>query len=346
MLLKVKKYSFINAKIRGMKSHLFGEDKYRQLMGTTQLDAFVKALMETGYSDELLEININETEITDVTKALDKNLIAAYETILKFFNYRNESAFIAYLVSRFEVENLKVIIRGKFKGLSAILINDSMISIDGLSKIDYDRLINSKDIEEFVSSLGNTRYGSSLKQALPLFMKEKRTALLERPLEESYYLSMFEALKSLTKNDSGIIKRYLGTVVDCFNIMVILRHRIYYNVPTEVVRSMIIPMRFRLTIDDAKSLSQATEENYRELFEKTYYGKEVEEYVDLPGLEMELNGIMADAAHKALSGSPFNIGTIIGFLALKELEVSNLKCIAEGKRHHLAEGEIKESLVM
>jgi V/A-type H+-transporting ATPase subunit C len=346
MLLKVEKYSFINAKIRGMKSRLFDEEKYRHLMETTQLDALVKALIETDYGHELLELGTGEVEITEVAKALDRNLISAYKTILKFFTPKKENAFISHLISRLEVENLKIILRGKFKGIGPILINDALIPTNGLSNINYEGLINSSDVEEFVTDLGPTPYGPPLKQVLPLFMKEKRTALLERPLEESYYFNIYNSLGSLKGYDETVMKTYLGTIVDCFNIMGALRYRIYYEVPPETVKTMILPMRFRLTQTEADSLVHATEHDYMDIVADTYYGRHVGSYKSLPELEMGLNRVMAAAARKALSGSPFNIGTIIGYLALKELEVSNLKCIAEGKRHNLPEEEIEESLVM
>lgn len=346
MLLKVEKYSFINAKIRGMKSRLFDEERYRHLMDTTQLDALVKALIETDYGHELSELGSGEAEITDVVKALDKNLIAAYKTVLKFFTPKKENAFISHLISRLEVENLKIILRGKFKGIGPILINDALIPVNGLSNIDYERLIESRDIEEFVSDLGPTPYGQPLKQVLPLFMRERRTALLERPLEESYYFNVYSSLESLKGYDETVMRTYLGTIVDCFNIMGTLRYRIYYEVPADTVKEMVLPMKFRLTKTEAESLVNATEHDYMDIVADTYYGRLVGSYKSLPELEMGLNRIMAAAARKALSGSPFNIGTIIGYLALKELEVSNIKCIAEGKRHNLPEEEIEESLVM
>ncbi|MBN1572024.1 MAG: V-type ATPase subunit [Deltaproteobacteria bacterium] len=346
MLLEVEKYSFINAKIRGMKSRLFDGARYKQLMETTQLDAFVKALIDTDYGDTLLGLGSGEAEITEVTRAFDRSLIATYKTILKFFTSKKENTFIAHLISRLEVENLKIILRGKFKGISPVLISDALIPTNGLSNIDYDRLINSKDVDEFVSDLGSTRYGISLRQVLPLFVKDRRTVLLERPMDETYYFSMFENLKNLTGNDEKIMKGYIGTIIDCFNIMGTLRYRLYYDVPSDAVKSMIIPIRYRLAKTELESLTRATEEDYRDIINSSYYGRHVGSYGDLPELEMGLNRIMAASARKVLSGSPFNIGTIIGYLALKELEVGNLKCIAEGKRHNLAEDEISASLVM
>ena len=346
MLLKVEKYSFINAKIRGMKSRLFDGARYKQLLETTQLDALIKALIDTDYGEELSELGSGDIEITEVTKALDRSLIATYKTILKFFTPKKENDFIVNLISRLEVENLKIILRGKFKGISPIMISDALIPTNGLSGVDYDGLINSKDIDEFVSDLAQTRYGVPLRHVLPFFMRDRRTALLERPLDETYYTTMFENLKNLASDDKEIMRRYVGTIIDCFNIMGTLRYRLYYEVPADIVKTIIIPIKYRLTKTELESLIQATEGDYKNVVDSSYYGRHVGDYRDLPELEMGLNRIMAAAARKVLSGSPFNIGTIIGYLALKELEVGNLKCIAEGKRHNLTEDEISESLVM
>ena len=94
-------------------------------------------------------------------------------------------------------------------------------------------------------------------------------------------------------------------------------------------------------------LCSATEEDFCELMEDTYYGRRIGDIKDITDLEIKLYRIMKAAAVRLLSkGAPFHIGTIVGYLTLKEMEVTNLKSIAEGKRHFLSEEEISENLIM
>jgi vacuolar-type H+-ATPase subunit C/Vma6 len=50
----------------------------------------------------------------------------------------------------------------------------------------------------------------------------------------------------------------------------------------------------------------------------------------------------ATVVRKTLKGYPINIGTIIGFLYLKELEIQNLCTIAVGKENNLPAEEISK----
>jgi V/A-type H+-transporting ATPase subunit C len=128
--------------------------------------------------------------------------------------------------------------------------------------------------------------------------------------------------------------------------MNILRYRLFYELPPEEVRKMVFPRGYRFTKTDAEVLSSATKDDYKDVFASRYYGRLVGEFADIVDLEMKLFRFMKMTTRQMLSGQPFHIGTIIGYLTLKELEVNNLKSIAEGKRHLLTEDEIAESLVL
>lgn len=347
MILAVQKYSFINAKVRGMKSRLLDSSKYRQLLETTQLDAFLKALLETDYATELLELDSKEPKITEITDALDRSLLLTFDIILKFFRAKDESALIHRLITKIDIENLKIIIRGKKRGIGPLQISDSLSPANGFSEIDCDELINSRDMEHLVSLLGRTPYEKPMTKALPLFESEGRTAILERVLDETYYNELWGLIENLSGNDQKIMKIYLGTFFDIINIMTILRYRLYYDIEPDEVKEMVTPMRYVLNKTEISSLCNATEEDFFEIVEDTYYGRRVGEVKNLTDLEIGLYRILRATAARLLSkGAPFHLGTIVGYLALKEMEVTNLKSIAEGKRHQLSEEEISENLVM
>jgi len=346
MLLDVMKYSFINAKIRAMKSRLIKDPIYQQLLETTHLDAFVKVLMETEYSPEISGVDVKTPDISDVISALDEHLIKCYRTILQFFKIKTENDFIRVILSRLEIENLKIIIRGKFKGITSIMISDNLIPVDGVSNLNFEELVNSRDVEHFVSMLVKTRYERVLKDALPVFERDRRTAVLERPLDALYFIDLIRSIKTLSAVDGDIMKSYIGTFCDINNIMLILRSRLYFDLPSDDIMSMYIPYGYRLSKNEAIQLSKTTEDDFREVLAKNHYGRRVTNIKSLTDLEMGLLNILTYQTKKILMGYPFHIGTVAGFLALKEIETGNLKSIAEGKRHALPEGQIRESMLI
>jgi V/A-type H+-transporting ATPase subunit C len=345
MLLDVMKYSFINAKIRAMKGRLVKDTVFQQLLDTTHLDAFTKVLLETDYADELAGVDLKSPEISEVIEALDRNLVRYYGTILTYFTAGNENRFIRLLLSRIEIENLKIIIRGKFKGITSVMIADNLIPTDGVSALNFEELVTSKDVEHFVALLARTRYEKPLKRALPIFERDRRTAVLEYPLDILYYLDLAKAIKTLSSADYRVTKMFLGTFCDITNIITILRGRLFFNMGPDEVMTLYIPFGYRLTKTEAVTLSKVGEDDFREVLARTHYGKRVLTFTQLSDLEMGLNVILLGMTKKVLLGYPFHIGTVTGFIALKETEVANLKSIAEGKRHALGEAEIRESLV-
>lgn len=346
MILDVHKYSFINAKIRGMKSRLLDDVKYRQLLETTHLEGFLKVLQETAYTPQLMDIDSGDPDITEITRALDQNLLKTYHTIFKFFTPKVESSFLFELLGRLEVENLKIILRGKYKGISAPIISDTLVETNGYSKIDFEDLLDTKDIAHFISELSSTPYGAVLEKALPIFEKEHRTVVLERCFDRVHYTQLWDAMNELSGVDKDMVKMYLGTFFDITNIMIIFRYRLFYEMEPEEISAMMHPMRYKLSAEDAERLLTVTEEDYRDAFAGTYYGKRVGAYQNLSQLERSLNLVFLAVIRKMLTGPPFHLGTLVAYLSLKEIEVNNLKSIAEGKRHALGEEEISDVLIL
>jgi len=346
MILDVHKYSFINAKIRGMKSRLLDDVKYRQLLETTSLEGFLKVLQETAYAPQMMDLDSNDPNITEITRALDQNLLKTYHTIFKFFSPKVESSFLFQLLGRLEVENLKIILRGKYKGVSAPLISDTLVETNGFSKLDFEGLLDTKDIAHFISELSSSPYGGVLEKTLPIFEKEHRTVVLERCFDRVHYTQLWDAMGELSGVDKDMVKMYLGTFFDITNIMIILRYRLFYEMEPEEVTAMMHPMKYKLSAEDAERLLSVSDEDYRDVFAATYYGKRVGAHQNLSELERSLNLVLLSVIRKMLTGPPFHLGTLVAYLSLKEIEVNNLKSIAEGKRHALGEEEISNVLIL
>ncbi|MBN1880537.1 MAG: V-type ATPase subunit [Deltaproteobacteria bacterium] len=329
-----------------MKSRLLDDVRYRQLLETTSLEGFLKILQETAYAPQLMDIDSGNPDITEISRALDQNLLMTYHTIFKFFTPKVESSFLFQLLGKLEVENLKIILRGKYKGISSPIISDTLIETNGYSALDFDELLNSKDIANFISALSSSPYGRMLEKTLPLFEKEHRTVVLERCFDRVHYTRLWGTMNELSGVDKNMVKMYLGTFFDITNIMIILRYRIFYDMGPEEVKAMIHPMRYKMNAEEAKRLSMVTKEDYRDVFAGTYYGRRVGPYQNLSQLERSLNLILLSVIRKMLTGPPFHIGTVVAYLSLKEIEVTNLKSIAEGKRHALGAEEISDVLIL
>ncbi|MCI0482938.1 MAG: V-type ATPase subunit, partial [Candidatus Dadabacteria bacterium] len=113
----------------------------------------------------------------------------------------------------------------------------------------------------------------------------------------------------------------------------------------EEVMTMYLPIAYHFRRSDAVRLAKAGEDDYRDVLAQSYYGKRVKSFSSLSDLESQLNLLLIHATKKMLTSYPFHIGTIVGYLTLREVEIANLKTIAEGKRHFLSGAEIKENLV-
>jgi V/A-type H+-transporting ATPase subunit C len=167
-------------------------------------------------------------------------------------------------------------------------------------------------------------------------------------LETHYYRQLPQLIKGFYKDDKLILDLFKSEI-DAKNIANIFRAK-QAGLTEEETRQMVF---------ESGNLSPAS-------LEELIKAKDVEagvnalrkEYDLLPALEafkkdgslihfeVALEKGIAGQGLKALSRSILSLGSIIGFLFLKEEEVSNIRKIVRAKEYDLPQNKIKEMMVL
>ena len=132
------------------------------------------------------------------------------------------------------------------------------------------------------------------------------------------------------------------------NILTLLR-----TLGKEQPEKYLLPCYYKLRKDylerclKSKTISELvgklSESNYGKIL--TGALPEYEKTNSLLPFEIKLKRHVLERNKLALQGDPFHLGTLLGYLKLKELEVENLRIIAVGVFHGFAEEEITNLLV-
>jgi len=178
-------YSYTNTRVRVMKSELIDPAEYSKLMKMS-LDQIARYLQETGYKKEIDELGAKYSEANLIEFALNKNLANSFKKILGF-SLKDSKESIKLFLKKYDVWNIKTILRGKQSNESDEEIIQDLIPAGELS-------------ESFLTEA--VKKTSSVQEAIEFFKKTP------------YYETMKNHAGNLTELEDELDLQYLRTRIE------------------------------------------------------------------------------------------------------------------------------------
>ncbi len=348
--MSVSKYAYVYARIRARMSELMDERRIRELVDARRGD-FLSLLMDTAYKDKLTQAALVEVEARKIEKALKEELIDQYLMVIKSMEGAIRDVFVEFL-RRLEVKNLKAVIRAKAAEIAGTETpeTDLFFPVEDFFKRRISRLSEANSIESVIEQLENP-YRGVLEEALSKYEESKRVLILENALDEEIYGAIWNRIERLRGKDKEIVRKIIGTEYDLTNLMTLLRCKSEGIAEAEISEYLLPDTHtFYFNADAmndsmfAKDVSTAIQlmpaSVYKEVLSETLSSYEAEQ--SLIPFENALLQYFFVVIKDILRGYPINIGTAIGFLYLKEIEIGNLCTIAVCKENEIPAEEMME----
>lgn len=346
-------YGYANARIRGMKSHLIQGELYDRLMKTKSLADVVTALGTTPYQRELSEVMIKDESLRGFDEALRRNVMKVF---FKITNMVDDDArhLVNVLLGRWDVANIKAILRGKNLGASSEAILSSLIPGAEIDEASLLEMVGSRDVRDCVDTMATLRvpYAVPLTGAFPEYAAKRSLTTLEIALDKYFYERAYRSLRGKDMS-TELVRRTIGRDIDTANIMLVLR----------IVKEEIDRREGSLfLINGGRELpywriqefinKQTIEDVVQDLSSTTYHAlisDNMPSYFEtgsLIGLQRALEQYSIRRGLKMWQADPLTIGGIIAFIWAKTNEVVNLRVIARGKVVGMPEDKMREALVL
>ena len=367
--MTVSKYAYVYARIRARMSELMDERRLRELVDTRSED-FLPSLMDTAaYKDKLTKAALVGVEARKIEKALKEELIDQYLMVIKSMEGAGaiRDVFVEFL-RRLEVKNLKAVIRAKAAEVHGIGTGTEtgtgtstaeapmFFPVEDFFKRRISRLTEADSIENVIKQ-SESPYKRVLEDALPEYEKSKRVLVLENVLDEEIAGAIREKVERLSGADKEIARKIVGTEFDLTNLMILLRCK-SEGIAEAEIRKYLLPdgFSFDFNLDvgamndsiSAENVSSAVQlmpaSAYKEVLTGALSSYEADK--SLVPLENALAQYFFVTIKRILRGYPINIGTIIGFLYLKEIEIKNLCTIAVCKENEIPAEETMKIVML
>jgi len=334
-------YAYVATRARSRRSRLLPAEAYNQLLNLEHAE-IARYIQDLEYRREIDRYGSTLSGADLIETALVDNLAKDVGDFLSFSKGTLRDILQVY-AEKYRVDNLKNIIRGINQNMDKENLERLVCPINDSDKNLYNKLYDSKTVEDVASSLEGTNYYNPLKKAL-----ESRNSDSLQPLEDALDLIYYKNLVSNQPSggaDVEVYRNFIHLKVDIANIKTLLR-----------MRHRGIGAHNELLIDggtlsvDMLSSTQTLEDLLTSL-EGTKYYDLLEPHlqsdsVNLNSCVHSLDEYMANKTKRFSYLYPLSVLPVLDYLLKKEREVYNLRAIVRGKQAGLANELIEELVVV
>ncbi len=320
------------------------------------------ALAGSPYGSDLSEIPLHQLSSGTVEKALVQNFTRTCEEIVRN-SPRGVAQLVSSILSKFETNNAKAILRAKRAGLG---VDEAISYIVPMGRLDDSRcrktLEDCKSLYEALSSFSDLEFGPALMETWQEYEREGSFLLLETVLDKYVFRKIWEATGRLRGLDGKIARTVLGLELDSANIRAILRYK-SIKTDSHPIERYIIPfsevfgreeLKNAIQAEDIRTTIETLMKEAERAIARDYVStlasilKEYDQTASLLRLETILDRALLEISLRMLKRyTPFfNIGLILAYLNLKWFEVRNLRIILKGSVEGIAPRKTTELLVL
>jgi V/A-type H+-transporting ATPase subunit C len=251
---------------------------------------------------------------------------------------------IAQWMRRFELMNLKSLIRCKLTNCSLERSREYLLDIGHFARLPLDEFLHSEDIVEFLRMLAV--HDASLARKIRLHIEDpEQLFLLEAAMDYHFYEGLVAACKQLPFREQEGARRFLGRIIDQVNLVWLLRYRIAYDLHPPHTFFMLVRTGLRLDrsrlahlarLDDFETMRAALPAEHCDCLEGVDSVTEAE-------MRMLQNNLAY--ARKLLRHEQFHLVRALAYLYLRERQLLELHQLLKGKLLGFSPELIREALL-
>ena len=246
--------------------------------------------------------------------------------------------------SRYELLNIKALVRGKIGQLPNEEIEQNLFRLPGFLSLNHDKLLNTDSVPELLRQLQKTRYRRLATHALRRYEERPDPFLLDATLDQQFYSELIHRAQQLDGDDRAETLRLIGRIVDRHNLVWSLRYRFNYGLQASEVLYLaidggrILNGRLLQEIVQSESLPEAL----RHLPSSLLGGMTPPQQITQ--LEAALRDDLFDKAEQAIRRSPSALTSVLAYLVLRYGEFTALYAIVHARAHGLDQALLSEAL--
>jgi V/A-type H+-transporting ATPase subunit C len=335
-----------------MKRRLLDPSVFEILILKPDVESIITELTNTSYKDEIEKARVQYHGIMCIEVALRRDFSAAFRKILQFMKGDESEKYIKILLGRWDVQNIKTILRGKNIHIPSAEIMECLVPAGELDDTTMVELIKQPDIKAVIDLLATwgISYAKPLTRNFKEYSEKRDLAILEYAIDRFYYKNAIRAVNGESYDDR-LVREMVMTEIDITNIKIVLK-MIRDKIDVDEARDYLIEGGKSLDIEKLLSMVRAGSlEGAIKLLETTPYSfltkvpNEILKAGKISVLEKELEKYLIKLGISRFLGDPLSIAIPIAYIWAKYNEITNIRIIARCKTADVPEKELRGELV-
>lgn len=216
-------WGYVNARLRGMKTRLITAAEYEKMLKAADLRDLAAFVATTGIKPALEAAQIRHEGLEALEAAFKSDFTAACRKVLSM-SEGEQKKLIGILLRRWDVFNVKTILRGKHSNTSPVELLRTVVPAGEFDALALQEMASQPGVKEVVDLLAT--WGSPLAEPLvenlEAYFSDKNLLRLELALDKFQFT---RALKETAGPGSNkrLVRELLRSEIDLANIMAKIR---------------------------------------------------------------------------------------------------------------------------
>jgi V/A-type H+-transporting ATPase subunit C len=336
------RYAYGTARVHAMKVKLFPKETYAKLL-VMDLPEIARFIEESEYKAEVDELARTYSGIDLVEFATHLNLARTFTKLMEMTMGEPHDLIVEYL-RRWDIWNIKTILRGKTYGASDEEIVRILVPSGELSREFLQTLVRKPSVEEVIAALKGTVYHDLIKD----IDYTESSMKVEDELDKFYYARMVDFVSRI--GGSSLYLTVIKMEIDVANLKTLFRLK-NAGISGSRVLEYVIPSGLYLSDKEIETMAEAPFDEFVALLSKYRYWSAISDIVtqrmgSLSKIELRLNKYLNEHVWGISTFNPLTVLPMLGYMLSKDAEVDNIQAIVRGKEAGLPQEIIKDHLVM
>lgn len=258
-----------------------------------------------------------------------------------------------WMLVRFQVENLKILIRGHLTKTPIEELYGHLAAHPRELALDTQGLAEAESMEDFVRMVPKGLLRDNLVKALEIYIGHPLPFFFEAALDRGYFQGLLMRTEELAQEDRETVRPMVYQEVDTFHLMLIVRGKYHYGLtpelllPLHIAGARIPYALFTAMLNDPDIYTSVSRIAGR-VIDAVFFEQGLKDglmVIDASVLEGLAWKRFFRLANMAFRRSHMGLGTIIGYAGLRRMEVANLITISEGIHSGMAAETIHARLI-
>lgn len=327
-------FDYIQAKVHGLRSRVYEHERLDQLCDLRTIAQLWHRLYPEADPGDHHELQ----------RRLLADHVAALESVRNHLP-ENFAPLYAWMMRRYQVENLKVILRGWKAREPVERVLPFLAPLRAELALDAAELLRAADLASFVRLIPEAALRAAALEAAPQHAETGETFFVEAALDAAYYEGLMALAALLRGVHRGPCEALVRREAALYSTLAIFRLKLNYGLPAERARAFVAKGALGPAVVERLFAYPDFRDMLRHVPAELLSPDAAAGIFTIADLERVLWERLLQEANRRFYRSVGDLGLVVAFYTVKRAELANLIRVIEGVRYGMGPGDIRRGLM-